>query len=85
MNLLEYSILYIQFLTIHFYPLCKKARWGDTGVCVEPDSERWPRAGEGARDGAAAVSPGEGGVADLQVVEHAGSRGVRLKVESFKL
>ena len=52
---------------------------------MEADSERWPRAGEGARDGAAAVSPGEGGVADLQVVEHAGSRGVRLKVESFKL
>ena len=52
---------------------------------MEADSERWPGAGEGARDGAAAVSPGEGGVADLQVVEHAGSRGVRLKVESFKL
>ena len=52
---------------------------------MEPDSERWPGAGEGAWDGAAAESPGEGGMGDLQVVIYTGTRGVRLNVESFKL
>ena len=79
------SDYFLSILTIDLLPLGQEAGWSNASVCVEADSERWPGAGEGARDGAAAVSPGEGGVADLQVVEHAGSRGVRLKIESFKL
>ena len=85
MNFLEYSILCIQFLTIHFFPFCKEASWGDMVICNKSDSKRWPGACKGSWNNTATVSPGEGGVGYFQVIKKTSSRGMCLNVETFKI
>ena len=72
------------FLTINLFPLCQEARWGDMVISNKSDSERWPGADEGSRDGAATVSPGEAVMGYLQVIINTSPRRMRLNVEALK-